>query len=151
MQRRKIIETFFENVFAMKRLFLRPTGKENKATSLHMPTHARMCVMGMLSHHKVLGATEIAERLNLTPSAATQLIDAMVKDGSVERKANADDRRKTNIILTTKGKKLLEAAKKARLVMLEKMFEALTDNELKELERLQQKMITHFSKTYVGK
>lgn len=116
-----------------------------------MPTHARMCVMGMLFHHNTLGATEIAERLELTPSAATQLVDGMVREGLVARKANVEDRRKTNIVLTTKGKKLLDVAKKARLVMLEKMFEVLSDSEIKELERLQQKMITHFSKMYVGK
>jgi DNA-binding MarR family transcriptional regulator len=111
-----------------------------------MPTRAQLGVLFMLSSHPSLSIKELAEQFGISSSATTQLVSAMVGEGLLTRAEDAQDRRLVRIDLTQKGKKQLEAARESRTRYLSRMFEPLTDGELGELLRLQEKMSGAFPK-----
>jgi DNA-binding MarR family transcriptional regulator len=105
-----------------------------------MPTRAQLGVMFMLSKHPSLSIKELAEQFGISSSATTQLVSAMVDEGLLTRTEDALDRRLVRIDLTPKGKKQLMLAREARATHMKHLFEPLSDSELAELLRLQQKM-----------
>lgn len=111
-----------------------------------MPTRAQLGVLFMLSAHPSLSIKELAEQFGISSSATTQLVSAMVGEGLLTRTEDPLDRRLVRIDLTQKGKKQLEVARESRTRHLSRMFEPLTDSELEELLRLQQKMSGAFPK-----
>ena len=50
-----------------------------------------------------LRMTDLAERLKLSPSGITRRVDALVREGLVERRQCPSDRRGSNAVLTEKG------------------------------------------------
>jgi DNA-binding MarR family transcriptional regulator len=63
--------------------------------------------MFMLVHVGPQSIKDMAVRFSMTPSAATQLVNGLVKDGYLVRTENIWDRRKVGVDLTVKGKKHL--------------------------------------------
>jgi len=53
---------------------------------------------------------ELAERIGVRPPTMTGILDGLVKEGFIERIADASDRRRVNLSLTPKGKKKITAA-----------------------------------------
>jgi DNA-binding MarR family transcriptional regulator len=74
---------------------------------------------------------ELAKELNITLPAATKIVNKLVKLGLVKREFDYSDRRVIKVVLTQKGKKILEETKKERKKVIEKVFEKLS---LKERE-----------------
>ena len=79
----------------------------------------------------------------MTSSAVTQLVNALVRDGLLTRKAANDDRRKTFITLTHKGKIVVERAKRERRALFTTLLTPLTDNELSTLCARHDKILDH--------
>lgn len=52
-----------------------------------------------------LGPAELARRLDLTPAAATGLVDRLAARGHVERRPHAADRRRTTVQVTGSGQR----------------------------------------------
>jgi len=61
-------------------------------------------VIGM---EKTINNKRISERLCLSPSRATRIIDDMISRGYLLRSINSQDRRNMEIVLSTKGKSVL--------------------------------------------
>jgi len=79
---------------------------------------------------------EIAEYLGITAPSATSLVNTLIRDGMVGRKAETGDRRKVRIVITAKGtvhmnKEMEYASRKIR-----KSLEILTRKEQDELEQI---------------
>jgi DNA-binding MarR family transcriptional regulator len=58
--------------------------------------------------------SELVRRMGLSKQAVQQLLDDLVKDGVVERKADAEDRRGNLIVFTAAGRKLLADANRVK-------------------------------------
>jgi DNA-binding MarR family transcriptional regulator len=58
--------------------------------------------------------TEVAEDLHVHPSNATRICDRLVNAGLLRRTRAKDDRRQVLLVLTAKGRRLYNAAMKAR-------------------------------------
>lgn len=128
----------FENVTSLGRTMM---GKGHHAHPEGMPTRAQMGVLFMITHQSAQGIKQIAEKFQITPSAATQLVDGLVADGLLTRKADDQDRRKISVELTAKGKEKMELAQKMRFEKMNKMFEVLSDEELMQLNSIFLKII----------
>ncbi len=87
---------------------LRSRAQRNHQDPMKKITLARLRIMGCLFEHdgKPLMLKEIAEKFNFTPGAASQTIDALVKEELVERLASPTDRRAVCIRLTRKGEEI---------------------------------------------
>lgn len=99
----------------------------------------------MIARDKGSTVTEMSQHLCMTPSAATQLIDSLVSHRLLKRTTDTKDRRKIHLTLTESGKKMLLRARKQRLKALADVLSPLTDTELKQLVKLQQKLASRNS------
>ncbi len=61
------------------------------------------------------GVKELAERLDITPGGVTRIVTSLEEKGIVERKISPEDRRGINVMLTPKGKKIVQEIRQASL------------------------------------
>jgi DNA-binding MarR family transcriptional regulator len=127
MNRKEIFAKIIENMGVLHRF-----GAGHKVSNSHqkMPTRSQICFMAMLAHEDSKTIKELAKQFSMSSSAATQIVDGLVKEKILLRQIDKKDRRKINISLTDLGKKKLLLAKKLRIKIMSKYFEALTDQEL---------------------
>lgn len=111
-------------------------GYENKLKLPHAQGEALFCVF----HSKELMVSELAQLLNVTPGAATQLADALVQSEYIERTTDEQDRRVTKLKLSAKGAAVLEESRKAKLAKLNQILAPLDDSEIETLARLLKKI-----------
>ena len=61
-------------------------------------------IMGMLSQHEFLMSSEIGRRLDIEKGSITTLIDQLLEKGLVTRQIDPNDRRKSQVSLSTVGR-----------------------------------------------
>ncbi len=83
---------------------------------------------------------DLAERLRLSPSTVTGLVDGLVSRGLVERREDAEDRRIVRVALTGPGRRHRDQRRGLQQQRLARVFAALSDEDLEwvgsALERL---------------
>jgi DNA-binding MarR family transcriptional regulator len=92
-----------------------------------------------LSHaeNRALRRVDLAERLMLTPSGVTRLLDGLERDGWVTKGQCESDARVTYAVLTDAGHERLEAAARSHLAQVRSVFEErLSAQELATLAGL---------------
>src|SRR3954463_14018338 len=77
---------------------------------------------------------DLAERLLLTPSGVTRLLDGLERDGWVKKGMCESDARVTYAVLTDEGRERLESAGRTHLAQIREIFEERFSGE--ELETL---------------
>lgn len=85
---------------------------------------------------------ELADRVLLSRSGLTRLVDRMVDAGLVERRQCPSDRRGQEAVLTPVGQRALEHASPVHLDGVERHFDAhLSDGEAKALRKFLDKVL----------
>jgi long-chain acyl-CoA synthetase len=87
----------------------RQVEKALEALELSMP---QFRVLSLLADGSS-ASSALAGRLAVSPPSLTAVVDGLVARGMVERRADADDRRRLSLQLTASGKKALRAAEAA--------------------------------------
>ena len=77
---------------------------------------------------------DLAEKLLLTPSGVTRLLDGLERDGWVRKGPCESDARITYALLTDEGRERLESAGRTHIEQLREIFEARYSSD--ELEQL---------------
>ena len=85
--------------------------------------------------------TELAEQLSVSSSAATQVVNELVRKGYVLRHTDPSDRRKTRLSLSAGANKELVRMKREMISRFEKLYAALSDSEFKTYLALQEKIM----------
>lgn len=139
--RKQLIEGILHSFHAIR--------NQIKARAAHLGhrnhiTHSQWFVLKIIEHYKNRSIKDIAETLGISSSAATQLVDGLVRSGYVTRQEDPKDRRSAQLKLSPKGKKHIAATKEKRITEMAGLFDALTDNELEEYLRLQKKILSKF-------
>ena len=89
------------------------------------------------AEHGVMRRIDLAERLRLTPSGVTRLLDGLEAAGLTERAACPTDARVTYAVITGEGRRLLRAAARTHAAACEELIGAhLSPGELDELAGL---------------
>ena len=104
-------------------------------------TSAQIMAVGAIARQPGLGIKELAAVLDISSSAATQLVDALVDKGFLSRQADTTDRRAINILLSETSYQKIEEMKCFHRDRLAKLFEALTDDELEMYAKLTHKIM----------
>ena len=105
------------------------------------PVFARERVLVLIdSYEGGVKQKDLRKELEVSPAAVSELVSKLEKDGYVERKVDANDKRATVISLTELG-----AARAAELAdekneRFEKTFKALTAKEREQLLKLLEKL-----------
>jgi DNA-binding MarR family transcriptional regulator len=90
-----------------------------------------------------MSMSEMAELSHITPGAVTQFVDGLVERGLVMREGDPSDRRIVRLKLTELAKKQFEKFRREHLTAMSKIFEALNDDEIKQLIALFNKIDTY--------
>jgi DNA-binding MarR family transcriptional regulator len=89
-----------------------------------------------------LRMSELAERVLLSRSGLTRLVDRLVRDGLVSREACPDDARGMLAVLTPAGRDRLREASPVHLRGIQhRVFDRLTPTELAQLSRIFVKLV----------
>ena len=87
--------------------------KEVHLAELHGLTQAEFRCLRLFGSDESLNNKTIAERMNLSPSRLTRIIDGLVKKRYIRRNIDSNDRRNMKVELSTKGKALVQQLNKA--------------------------------------
>jgi len=101
-----------------------------KGTGLSMPQ------IGALFHLKrggTTGISNISDDLGVTSAAASQMLDRLVQQELILRSEDPDDRRVKKIVLTDKGRKILQESLHMRQTWLEDLAAALSPGEKEQI------------------
>ena len=82
-----------------------------KSSGLSMP---QFSIVMQLHHNGAFGMSEVSERFEITPAAASQLVDKLVQNGFVQREEDPKDRRAKSLNLTDKGRELVRRGAQER-------------------------------------
>ena len=77
--------------------------------------------------------SEICAHMLVTAAAASQMVDRLEKQDMVSRIADPEDRRVRNVVLSLKGKKIVEKSIIARQNWVKEIPVGLSDNQLVEI------------------
>lgn len=80
--------------------------------------------------------SELAAAAGVSPPTATRMLDGLARQGLVERRASAEDRRCVFVVLTDKGRRAVEAARRDVEAMRRRIGRMLTDEERAQATRL---------------
>lgn len=75
---------------------------------------SQMNALFHLLHKGTCGVSEVGEHLGVTSAAASQILDRMAQQELVDRSEDPQDRRVKQIVITAKGRQLLEEGIRAR-------------------------------------
>lgn len=84
----------------------------------------------------------LAAELNISPSAASQQVDKLVERGLLTRTQVRSDRRRVSLELTELGRDATRALSRAARGYLESVLGNLSDDELRDLHRLLDRVLT---------
>ena len=84
---------------------MRGWGRFAKSTGLSMP---QFSVLMQLHYRGACGMSKISEGYDITPAAASQLVDKLVQSGLIQRVEDPNDRRAKLLSLATKGEELVQ-------------------------------------------
>ncbi len=85
--------------------------------------------------------SDISQKMNLSPSRASRVIEQMVQKGYFKRETDTADRRKCNITLAEKGIQLKKQITEARQTCESRIRNRLTQTEIDSLSGTLEKII----------
>ncbi|WP_188993129.1 MarR family winged helix-turn-helix transcriptional regulator [Paenibacillus nasutitermitis] len=91
-------------------------------------------------------ASVLAEKLLVTAGAITGIADKLIDMEYLERERDLDDRRVVNLVITEKGKAVVQKLKGKRAEISEMMFTGLSDDDVKQLTRLFNQIIANMDR-----
>jgi len=87
--------------------------KEVRLAEVHNLTQAEFRCLRLFGSDEVMNNKSIAERMKLSPSRLTRIIDGLVAKEYVIREIDSNDRRNMKVSLSLKGKSLVNQLNKA--------------------------------------
>jgi DNA-binding MarR family transcriptional regulator len=103
--------------------------------------NSQWIILHAVFHNEGIGIKELSNILGISSSAATQLVDSLVKQGHLVRQVSPDDRRALKIWLSVKTKKAINKSKIEAFAKVDSLFDVLSDEELQTYCDLSKKII----------
>ena len=105
---------------------MRGWGRFAKSTGLSMP---QFSVLMQLHYRGACGMSKISEGYDITPAAASQLVDKLVQSGLIQRVEDPNDRRAKLLSLADKGEELVQQGIEERYRWVDELANKLTPEE----------------------
>lgn len=139
MNREEVITEIMMQLRFLKPAFINAKGVFNRLQLF--PTQLE--IIALIHTNPGIKQSEIAKELQITQSAVTQAICPLEKLNLIKRNINLEDRREHNLFLTELSKSLVKKFLSKHKENLVNLFECLTDSEIMELKRIQQKLVNN--------
>ncbi|MFC3417904.1 MarR family winged helix-turn-helix transcriptional regulator [Salinicoccus hispanicus] len=101
----------------------------------HKLTPKQSLVVEHVQKHRRLTVNELAEKMNVTPGAVSQLLTKLEKEHYIERTINPDSRREIIVTLGENGNKLYELYAKVEEEIAMTYYAKLDENVIDQLEQ----------------
>lgn len=101
-----------------------------KASGLSMP---QFSILMQLYHRGHCGISDISDRFEISPAAASQHVENLVQAGLLERAADTEDRRVKQIQLSSKARALLENGMHARYRWVDALANQLDERDREKI------------------
>lgn len=137
--RKKNIEDLMQSMHALRQQLMIC----HQSNSQHKVTPSQGLVLRFVIKNDLTNVKTIAQSLNISSSAATQLIDGLVENGYLIRSHNLNDRRIIALSVSVKAKKMFINFQNQGLDRLIKIFDILSDKELSQYTALNKKIINN--------
>ncbi len=98
-------------------------------------TMAQFKALVTVQHHPGVSLSEVGRRLSIGESAASLLVDQLVRRGHVERVTDPDDRRRVRLSVSEQGKRRLDELRQGSRTTMGAWLAALADDDLAALAR----------------
>jgi DNA-binding MarR family transcriptional regulator len=106
----------------------------------------QMHIMFSIAHHQEgIPVKDLAEGTGVTPGAITQFVNTLVEKGLVAREGDLNDRRVVRLKLTDQARNHFEKFKTDHLASMCRVFDVLTDDEIKQLIAMLTKIDTSYN------
>lgn len=143
MNRDKIVEDLFDGSQMLSRSwkthFFKVLGSENLSP-------AQIGVVFYIKKNQPTSGKDVAAEMQTSPSAVTQLIDALDQRGYITRKSDPNDRRVSYISLSEAGEAVMSQLEEKRKQFFVEVTQVLTNDEIIAMTAIQQKMLTQVDK-----
>jgi len=101
-------------------------------------------ILEMLASEGQKRAKELSEPLHITSGGITGICNRLIKKGFIVRARDESfDRRSVVLEITDTGRKVVQEAFDIRLEVISTHFSSLTDEEIKEWNRIYKKLLKH--------
>jgi len=97
-----------------------------RSSGLSMP---QFSILMQLEHHGHCGISDISERFDISPAAASQHVENLVQAGLLERTEDPGDRRARQIQLTARGRGLIESGIRERHQWMDQLADVVDDKD----------------------
>lgn len=139
-KRNDILEQLLRDIHAIKLKMVAAHGA-HAAHRKAAITPSQGLVLHMVAAGKATNVKGISQVLHVSSSAATQLIDELVRKGHLIRQTDKNDGRAVILELTPKAKVLFKTLKSQGHKNMTKLFAALSDKELSQYAALNRKIL----------
>jgi len=103
--------------------------KEVRLAEVHELTQAEFRCLRLFGKDENLNNKQIAERMKLSPSRLTRIIDGLVKKEYINREIDPNDRRNMRVTLSKKGKLLVQQLNKAYVDIHNEILEDIEESQ----------------------
>ena len=128
-KRQKAISSLAESLMNIRILTKRSESSKALFYKYQFSNQQMPLLVLIYTEGKVL-VKDVAETLGITSSAATQMINTLIKKGLLLRTIDAKDKRAVRISLSAKGKKIFSDFHKDMLKNMQNNFKLVSDSEL---------------------
>ncbi len=125
------------------RAFVKALAEELEAHSI---LTAQWSVMRVLWDIEGLTQVELADRMRVEKASLTGVLDGMERGGLIVRKRNPDDKRKINITLTVRGRRLKSEILPAGAKINRRATRGMSEAEIVQLRHLLAKVIQNLER-----
>ncbi|NWF50017.1 MAG: MarR family transcriptional regulator [Ignavibacteriaceae bacterium] len=107
--------------------------KEERLAENHRLTQAEFRCLRLFGEDESLNNKQIAERMKLSPSRLTRIIDGLVKKEYIIREINPNDRRNMRVSLSKKGMLLVHQLNKSYVDIHKEILNEIDEDQHKPL------------------
>ena len=105
-----------------------------------LTTQQHMVLLAIKYINDPVTVSEVAHWLDRNPNGISTLVDRMEKDGLVKRSRDLRDRRSVRLVMTRKGKDILEQATMSGWELAQEILSCLSDEDMRTLNSFLERM-----------
>lgn len=143
MKRQELIEQLFSSTQAMQKAWKASFYAILGQVQL---TPSQLALIFLIKEEQPINGRDLAVKMHISPSAVTQLLDSLDHAGYIQRDEDQADRRVSYIKLSELGASKVKQLEKRRKDYFISLAEALSDQELESMIKIQAKMTPKINK-----
>lgn len=111
-------------------------------------SESRLLVLTLLKEKGALTPQVIADFCGVSKASMTQQINTLFNDGMIEKSEVLEDKRKYAVLLTDKGRDIIERAFAEHTTWIKSITKSLSDDEMTQLDAILSKIIINVTKIH---